>query len=551
MNWGVALPWWAGLMLAVLLIGLIYLDFRSRKRKLRWVRIFCLTMIFISIVGLYTKPSITSSQISDKVFIVTNGSEQVVQDSLASEGFQLLTFEEYLLTDPNVSSVVVIGNGLEEWEMAQLSVPIEFLPNGSYPEGPVELSVDNGSVNSETTIEVRLQLEDEMDVGVSGPGIEPIILKASPDQNKLEFEVKPTIPGDFMFHMNGVRDQDTVFSEMIPVRIEEQIKKNILILSGAPSFEVRFLRNHLIENGFGMAERQQVSKDIFRQAFTNLENKSLSNLTPQLLREFKLVIIDEGAYDDLSRSEKTNLKAALRIGELGLVWMGGESDLVDLRNREEKSLTFVNTTGSQVQLSQSPFDLVDAEATLNFQEHRIGSLGGFGLGKVTVPELSKIYTLKLKGEHKLYSDIWFRLLDSSMGVEWQENKVELLDLPLVNQPVTMILKNPTDKVMVDGVRLSIQEKWYHPGFFKAQFWPKRSGWHEITWGDYSESFYVFDENDWHVMRSYQATTRTSLASQELKTDLETKIILKPISKWIFFLGFLLSFGFLWIEQRLG
>ena len=90
--------------------------------------------------------------------------------------------------------------------------------------------------------------------------------------------------------------------------------------------------------------------------------------------------------------------------------------------------------------------------------------------------------------------------------------------------------------------------------WQFQYWPLQSGWHQLTIDGQKQHFFVFGKENWQALSADQRIKQNiayALSHPSPKDLPQTTIILKKtISKWWFFVAFVLATGFLWFESRL-
>lgn len=548
--------WWIWLLVFVVSALFIYLDFKSRPGAGRVIRIIAILIGVFSLLALYLNPAIQKDALNAKVVLVTSGSTDVDVDSLVNLGYRVASdvsdYEE-IQQASSLTDLLLIGDGLNAWELDQINQPFEFLPPKVLPEGPIGMKIGEGVVSNDMRLDFTISVLDSLDVTLSGPGIETVIQVVEESGDPLKFSVVPALAGYLQYQLDGLRGGDTIFSEVVPVLVRDRSKTNVLILSAAPSSEYRFLKNYLAEQGFGVAERIQISNDIFRDSFSNLSRMSLRNLTPEKLEEFQLVVLEAAVYNELSRKEKSNLRAQLKAGELGVIWSSNseKNDLVTTKIADEKSFTF-QSGSSEVRVRSNTEELLRSDGRIKFQDQEIGKFQEIGLGKIVLPRSAASYTLILKGEERLYASFWQKLLQPAIGVDWKTTSMQTPPFPRVDLPMTFTISNLDEEepLVIDSARVAVSERWFQLETWEARYWPKKRGWNTLSSG--SEQFFVFDSTEWPNQVAHAKRARTAWKSSVLeKGEREGKKISQPISKWLFFIAFLFSFGFLWLDQRLS
>lgn len=545
--------WWMWIILVGLLVAMIAWDILGRPSRHRTLRLTAIVLALASLVMLYMKPYWLQESDALRVAVITKNADQDILDSLVNRNVQLLnSFDGYLQKSAEVTidELIVVGDGLESWELEKLDRPFTYLPNGKIEEGPFDYWPVEAVERSPLSLFIALQLEDSLTVKLSGSGITSQSQKVKAGETKLTFDIVPNLAGNLLYQVVGVRAKDTIFSEVLPMQVAPAVKKAVLVLTSAPSFELRNLKNHLTASGFGVAERQKVSKESYHQSFVNMNERNLTRLSSSLLEDFQLVIVDAGGYDALSASDRRNLLDLLEKGEVGLVWMGakGTNSPITLQKGGTSKLTFIGSE-DQISLETQPWRLVNGEALFH-QEQLIGQTRSIGLGKVVVPALSNSYTLLLKGEKVLYGNIWKELLHPVIGKEWEMSDVDIPKFLRVNEPVKIVAA--AEVIIADSVELALEEQWFLENNWESNYWPAQPGWTTIATGENQTEVFVFGSDDWPIQKSRktQQLTATYAGNDSAQKGHPVSTTI-PISPWYFFGLFLLAFGYLWVEQRVG
>ena len=550
-------PWWIWLVFLAVLATMIYWDLASRPKSLRWIRILLMMIALISLLGVFMNPRLEVDAPRASVAILTSSTNDRVLDSLRRLDYRIvenLMDYQSISTSLQIENLLVLGDGLEPWEIKEIIEPFDFIVSDSIYEGPVEMTMSDAIMDAMMQIDFRLVQNDSITINLSGTGIETLSKHVEKAQSHIVFEVVPRISGYLTYQLSGIRNGDTIFSEVVPVHVLERPTTSILMLATAPSFEYRFLKNYLSEAGFGIAEKLQVSNEVYYEAFFNMKQRSLSSLSSKMLEDFRLVILDAASFQSLSKSEQDNIMNLLRTGELGLVWM---DNLIGNNQIETKktvsSLVEFSGQSSQVELNTSEESLVQPDRILRLQDQIIGEISSYGLGKIVLPRISNSYTTLLKGEQRLYTQLWQGLLQPVIGKVWGENTTQTSPFPRVGEPVALSIFTPaSDQLNADSTRLALKQKWYQLDNWEATFWPKTTGWNSLSSGQETEDrFFVFNSTEWKAQKMWRKRHQTKLYGNLTNGNtIESKTIHQQLSKWIFFGAFVLSFGLLWLEQRI-
>jgi len=542
--------WWI-FALAVALLGLlIYWDVSARPARLRWARMAALALIVFALLALYLQPQVSISMGTKRVVLQTPNAPKKTLDSLQRLEYELVT--DFNKLERNVDELVMVGDGLEAWELKKMNQSFAFIPAPLTSEGLLDFRLEAANERSPAGIHVKVFAVDKMELSLSGAGIEEVRKTVEPGIQSVEFTVVPQLAGAFTYQLTGARAQDTLFAEILPVHVKTATPPAVLILSGSPSFEWRYLKNHLSAAGFGVAERIHLSKDVYRESFTNLKEQSVQRLSEKVLEPFQLIVLDAAAHKALSVAERNALTAVLRKGEIGVVWLGetGQGSWVTGKRDEVRTLKFSGASGD-LTVETKGWN-TQGGSPIFLQNQEIGEVVSVGLGRVVVPSIASSYAWALRGEQALYADLWQQLLQPAMGRRWE--KTSTPPMVWINEPALLeVTSDEQVEWLMDSSRLPLRERWEWPNEWTATVWPEKAGWQTITSsaGD-STLFFVFDSAAWPLRKARQLQAQTAEHALESAAPMRTEIqTLRPVSPWYFYGLFLLAIGFLWVEQRLG
>jgi len=526
----------------------IYFDLKNRNSRRRWTRIASMIIGLIALGALYLQPTVSTNQLKYKVAIVTDNADKKILDSLESIRYELIQdFNQYLRYDKPIENLVVVGDGLESWELDRIQHSYQFIASRITESGPFDYFCSKATINVPFELSLRVLVHQPTDISISGPGLKPQSLSLKPENDRLTFNLLSSLSGNFKYRIIGTAMRDTLFDEIIPVSIASNQPFGVLILTGAPSFEIKYLKNHLASFGAHIAERTQISKDTHRKSFINMPETSLSKVSNKLLERIQLLILDAESYDQLSSGEKNLVFNRLSTGELGILWMDevGMNGIFSIQKTAKEKFGFEGLNG-KADLFTKGIKSDGSERML--QNKPVAFSVEYGLGSILIPNLEQTYSWMLNGERNLYAQAWEALLSSIVGDRWIKKSFEFPSFPRVDNPVQLLaLKPPTDSILTKLYSPAVREQWHLPGTSQFTIWPKEQGWLSP---DIHNHFYVFGKNDWPVQSQLKKQTQTKLYETYAlnKTNEPTKRI--PISSWYFFIFFVISFGYLWMEQRL-
>jgi hypothetical protein len=180
--------------------------------------------------------------------------------------------------------------------------------------------------------------------------------------------------------------------------------------------------------------------------------------------------------------------------------------------------------------------------------------------------LPDTYRWALEGKNAVYQLYWASLLRQLAKPQLASQAWTLPSIPFVHQPADVQLLDfsapadsmPTAQVTFTSLTSPIttyfrQEPSFSPQF-TTTYWPDSVGWHAVgTSGGQSYSFYTFEANAW---KSWQQTnileqTQRWLQAHPMREPSPLVSYTRTeIPVVYFFLLFLLSSGFLWLEEKL-
>jgi hypothetical protein len=191
-----------------------------------------------------------------------------------------------------------------------------------------------------------------------------------------------------------------------------------------------------------------------------------------------------------------------------------------------------------------------------------------GWGSIAVSTLTQTYSWQLAGHTTQYAAYWSQLLGSLVKTT-QPDHTWLLPDPLSARsqaPVILQLTDfshtaaapvPSGQVYTatkDPVPLALQQDVMLPYKFTGTFWPGSVGWHRVKKENGTDHFfYIYTDTAWTGVANYQlyTTTKAYLQQRDENRKPVPPLVTKatPVQAIWFFLLFLASTGFLWLEEK--
>lgn len=416
----------------------------------------------------------------------------------------------HLKAHPEIKKINVYGFGLSDEELEGLKdYHLSFHPP-AVPSGIISASWQKkikasaqltvqGIYNNSTSKAVKLKL-----FGL-GTNLDSVTIK--PD-SKLNFSLSnlPKQIGKAVFKIIALQNKDTLSAEPVPFEVERKQPISVLILASSPDFEYKFLKKWLFENQFSVAFRSQISKNKYSSEFLNRDIVNLNQINQTLLKNIDLVIADESELSP-------EIYSAINNG-MGLI---------------------VRTAGK-----------IKEESRL------------YGMGKIVTTTMTSTYQWQLAGKQVEYSRFWSSLFAKSLRKKIESQSFEITpQWPTINQKarIKVSLFDTTPPVIsMDGAVIAPRQNMELPFVWDGFYWPKTTGWNNISINQKTEDIYIYKKTDWNAAKNFTKlkATENFVANQPKKDSKGDKIeyvTTEEVSKWWFFVAFLAAISFLWYEQR--
>ncbi len=538
----------AVIILLLLLFGLlIFFEWKKGGKRL----ILRSIAIFLSLISLYFllfPPGLIVNK-KKQTFLFVNGTNVEIPDSLNTNNLTIIeNLDELNAINESIKPVklIVVGNGLKSKQLQKVRIPIEFIPlNPSqhiqainaynlYTENEINIS---GSLNLKDTLQLFLESEE---------------IKQKKDiVGELDFSFFLTLddPGQYLFNLHGIKDQDTIFKEKLAFYVKDSKALSCMVLTQNPSFELRYLLDFLSEKGSQIAMRQQLSADIFHTEFINLPEMNLSVINEELLEQIDLLVTDQKSFDSWSNNTRKLIFSYIENGKIGLFFTDISKELIynglKVANPGKVTENLLKGANDSYLI---PFQDIQIEkaSEVYFNDLKLGSHFSLGLGKIGVSNIVKTYPLILNGESKLYSTVWKKLLQPltlkniedkyyySDFINWRFNEMDQYE------SAEALFESGYDSLWIK------YEQTLLPDFVTLKSWPQSTGWQ----GKREHSPFIYDKEDWtgiqnkidSIQTIYHFIPSNNYAASTYK---------KQLPEWIFFISFLVLIGFIWLHEKLS
>ncbi len=494
---------------------------------------------------------------------------------------------------PGMRRLRIVGAGLEPRDReAAGGLPLAFdapaLPRGvDVLEGPRRVAVGaafqvGGQVNGVARGTVEL-------IDPAGRRVDTAAL---PAKGGFLLAATARVPGTTTFTVR-VRDAQRRIIEDVPIPVwtATDPQPRVLLLAGAPSPELKYLRRWATDAGLPL--HVQVSAGGGLQ----LGDAPL-RLAESILQRFDLVVLDERSWAALGAGERAALGAAVREG-LGLL-LRATGPLPEATRRQWQALGFTLSSGSGTASASLAVPAIDeealrarrgpgtADAALAVHDasdarlplgRRTLALGGIdatpllrdaegnvlavwraaGRGRIAVWSVTDSFTLVLSGEGARHAELWSEAF-ATLARARSAAAPDISAQPRVQQRMQLCGLGGQPRVAAPGGQSNVLLPDPATGASRcAGYWPQHSGWHllrqtgaeadEQTW-----PFFVQATDAAPALRAAElreATLRLVAAPRPANSGPDNPVTtpLRRGPSWPWFLAWLAAAAVLWWLER--
>ncbi len=483
----------------------------------------------------------------------------------------------YLQENKDIKKVNIFGYGLDEAQLNQLhDYQISFHP-ATIPSGVISASWQNkiketenlnvqGVYNNISDEDIKLKL-----FGL-GANLDSIIVKANSKSN-FSFNNQPKLAGKAIYKLIGLKGKDTLTADPIPFEVEGKQPIQILILASFPDFEYKFLKNWLYEKQYQVIFRSQISRDKFSSDFLNTKAVNVSSINQALLKQTEVLLIDEDEMSAISVGEKTAINAAVSNG-MGLIIRvtnakpNTNSPKYGRYEVSGAAATAISIDGvdKDIKLSELPFPQTLFLETTPSEQSLFRSVAGKsvvniqldGMGKILINSLASTYQWVLAGKQTDYALFWSTLFSKASRKEYRGESFEFSPQFLnIGSNASLLVNLSGSKVpslAFNDIKLNPKQNIELPFKWEATFWPTITGWNNLTINGLAEHVFVYQPYDWLTLKNtIKINLNIDFSTHQLHKrsalKLTTEEVTQEISKWWFYIIFLLAGAYLWYEQR--
>ncbi len=558
----------------VLLLIFLWKEWATKTQNSFYLRLLMLMIAIVSLACIALKPTMTIETEASQLVILTEGYSESTLDSMKRVN-PLLKLVDYAPSKPLIdidnkpTSVVVLGNGLETYDLYQLqNYNTQFIAGDSINGITKLLTSRNNIVGSDIVIKgsyeapekgKRLYLESP-----DGSLLDSIIFKNN-STTKFSLSTQAKTPGLFTFNLlekdsvSGTTHRDTLAIEIIP-----QKALRILMLNSFPTFESKYLKNFLAENGHELVVRNQLSKARYKYEYFNTNSGKNVQITAKNLSKIDIVILDYQSLTWLSGNQQRILENAINEEGLGL-FIQPEPAYFNTSNRfnpfKFKRDNVTSTTIDRldkISFDKWPFYMENEPLTEAIHQNKGRILSGYQrlqLGRVATTTVNNSYFLILNGNTRQYKQYWSDILNNVSKQQHKSHEWETVSRHVtVNEPFDFILRTFDEHPQVTSTEGSIplQQNVNIPTTWKGRTYPTKTGWNQLKLRSDSLEVYNYFVSSRDNFKALKAT-RNLLENQQFFNKVKTSDNIeqeKPINLLWFYIAFLIAMITLWISPKL-
>ncbi len=548
----------------VVLVALLIKEAVRPNRKSLWLRMLFSLIAIASLLIIVIKPSFKQSASATPGILLTDGynTEQLdsLQKALSSDRVGHYDSMRYTQKKSwfNQSGAIVIGDGIPQYD-----IPLWQSKNLKY-EGSTKpiyglLSVnfnDENYVGEVLVLTGNYCSRDsaKLVLNAFGVAIDSVLLQGGSQQFTLNVPLKAQ--GKFLLKLEEHVDNEYK-THTIPIIVREARLNNILILNAFPTFELKYLKNYLAEEGHKITVRNQITKGRYKFEFFNTNSSPIYRLNNQSLGDFDLIIISQQAVDQLSTTENDALSDVVKSGT-GLLIMPGEGTFSKPSELHNFSFTPLNDPIQPLSLPDESISLdsygykIENDLLVTPLFNAMSATYRLESGKVGTTTLKSTYQLVLKGDHDAYKYLWSsiikRLIFKGDDISVSSKGPHFVDEPM---DLSIVGVDSISNLQINNVKIAPRQDLQIPSHWYARYWPDTVGWHEVYINSDTSWLYINQSGEFNAWKRNKNKITNLKAFGELSTSSQERTYWRSINLIWFYLLFLLSVGYLWLEPKLS
>ncbi|WP_375577782.1 hypothetical protein ABWH96_12060 [Marivirga tractuosa] len=560
-GWENSVELWHVVVLAVVFILAFIWEFRKQKPR-KSFRIIALLFSFISLYIIYLSPYILTEKSKKSILLVDQSISETTIDSLGNE-YGLEAFQQL-----SNSKFLKVGTG-QQMTLAELNYQVDtafvygYLPllNPAYFQVREDIEIEKEinidypkSIELGDSLSIIIQNHRKREVDISAVIGNDSISKSIPGESHSRISFLPKSSGYILSEIS-TNNEEYYFA----VKVEKAEHHVIQILAATPDFEWKFFGDFLKSKEHSVYQKTQISKGKYKSAFINWHDSLQFNRG--VANDLKVLFVDAKAWEDLAANLKNQYLKKLKENGGSLIFRTNPNSRIQLDLDKSKSTNIFSTSDNL--LEQYNYNY------LQFNNiYQLDEVAQNAIFKKVNPNLiygvinfQDSYRLKLSGKNNQYEQIWSsvfnNLLRNSTDVFYDKSEWAVQHHPFFFR---LWSEEQEEEISIfnlkkDTLKLKKKADFIFPERQHFMFYPNTLGWHFIKLKNEGEviPFFVHSEvqaNQSEFLSNYKHDYLNYLNFEDSNTkEKEKNYNQESVTLW-FFLLFLLSICYLWIEDKI-
>lgn len=562
--------WWVAVGIAFLLVLLFVWKEWKGSFDSRFITNSLVGVVgILALLCLYLRPAM-STEVSGKAVVLTDNYKGEQLDSIRAKekSIQAIRYKPGLdfsrLLD-SINEVIVLGNGLPSFDFWQLEEVSTTYIKGAVPKGVVKLKYEPrllignelnvSGLYNEPVPGNRLVLE-----AGSGDGLDSIIFNDAKEQ-VFTLRSKLKARGKFVYQLTEKDSTGVVLSSNpLPLEILEKEQLRIFISNGFPSFETKYLKNFLAEEGHHLVVRSQITKGRYKFEYFNAERSPLYGFRESDIKDFDLVILDADTYLSLSISNKNVLTGLMKDIGVGLFVQPNERLFGSANSMSgfevERVVGQKNLKIKDAQVETHPYRFIGKSLNgIPVENHSYVMVNG--KGRISTTLLKNTFQLVLDGKIDDYLRIYTSIISATAKAKQTRGTFETKgSFFFENEPIPFVLRTSENKpsAMVNKeYTVPLIKNTVLEDVWQGKTYSSNQGWHTLRLEKDTTvvmPYFVMDTMYWKSLRGIKTMKDNSRFFRTNAGKRIKKTANSQVNGWWFFMIFLSCMGYLWLAPKL-
>jgi hypothetical protein len=525
----------------------------------------------ISLLSLFLRPT-KAIEVSGSAVLLTKGYDIEQLDSIRKQQNKIKVIDyspglDFSSSLDSISQVTILGQGLRDFDLWQLENRSTSYVKGKLPKGIVKLKYAKqhrvgkamlvSGLYNQPVLGNRLVLQAS-----SGEGLDSMVFDSQKKQG-FRFESNPKTIGKFIYQLTEKDSTGNILTRSpLPFEVLENQVLRIFISNRFPSFETKYLKNFLAEEGHELVVRSQITKGRYKFEYFNTPRSPLYGFLEKDLKQFDLLILDADTFLSLSKSKKQGIVNVVKEFGTSIFVQPNEalfktvSGMVDFGFIRDGKNSISSFNRPKVQLEKYPYIFKNTKANVVALEN-YGCGLVLGKGSISTTVLTNTYQLLLDGKADSYQEIWSKIIEATARPQEVQGSFESPEpFAFQDTPYSFTLCTELEKPLVlqaDGYSLPLIKDLVLEDTWNANTYPEQKGWRSISVQSDTSlvmNYFVMDTIHWKSVIAANTILKNSRVFNRPDTSVVNKKTTSEVPRWWFFFVFISSMGYLWLIPKL-